>query len=119
MSKKVTQTYFNRFKRDFLFWQKELGLTQYEISFFLGVENPKHSAEIRVHEVGKAADVYLASTLLPADFAGGPEVLAKHECIHLLLHRMRWLGECRFIETSDLQEEGEALVRRLEKVLKQ
>jgi hypothetical protein len=35
------------------------------------------------------------------------------------LSRLEFLGSCRYIEGSDLKEEAEAIVVRLEKVLRQ
>ena len=115
--KKTSQAFFERFKESFIEWQHKLVLTQYEVAFFLGVKIDEHAAEVTVFEMNKLAQVRLAKKLPPLDYKDGPEPLAKHEAIHLLLHRMKWLGETRYIENNDLQEEWEALVRRLEKVL--
>jgi len=115
---KISKAYFERFKTEFLRWQKELGLTQYSIAFFH--EKLDEYARIIINEKGKTANVFLNTELngrtLEAD--EGPESHAKHEAIHLLLDRLIWLGESRYIERSDLEEEWEAIVVRLEKVLK-
>ena len=115
--KKTSRAFFERFKESFIEWQHKLGLTQYEIVFHLGVMDDAYVAQVKVREMDKVADVCLAKKLSQMDYAGGAEPLAKHEAIHLLLHRMKWLGEARYIENNDLQEEWESLVRRLEKVL--
>ena len=115
---KTSKAYFNRFKKAFLYWQKEFGLTQYSVSFFHEKLDDEY-AKIVIREMGKVADVYLGTELtgnsLKAD--DGPEEHAKHEAIHLLTHRLHWLGAARYIETTDLDEEWEAVVVRLEKVL--
>jgi hypothetical protein len=117
---RTSKAYFNRFKKEFLRWQKELGLTQYSIAFYHEKLEKGEYAKISINENGKTADVFLNTELdgrtLEAD--EGPESNAKHEAIHLLLNRLCWLGDSRYIESSAITEEWEALVVRLEKVLK-
>jgi len=116
---KTSKAYFEKFKAEFLRWQKELGLTQYRIDFF-HEKLDRNYAEISPHELEKAVRVSL-NTEISKDSArvdDGPEKHAKHEAIHLLLNRLVWLGGCRYIEGADLNEEWEAIVVRLEKVLK-
>ena len=117
-NKKVTKAYFNRFKKAFLYWQERLGLAQYSVAFF-HESLDKEYAKISVEENSKTANVYLCTELTGRDIEAdeGPEVYAKHEALHLLTSRLRWLGEARYIQPSDIPEEWEALVVRLEKVL--
>ena len=92
---------------------------QYRIDFFHEKLNHNY-AEISAHEMEKAVRISLTTEISKdsAKVDDGPEKHAKHEAIHLLLHRLRWLGDCRYIESTDLNEEWEAIVVRLEKVLK-
>lgn len=116
---KTSKAYYNRFKTEFLRWQQLLGLTQYRIDFFQ--EKLKDSyAQIIVHELGKAARVSVNAELNGDDIKGdtGPESHARHEALHLLTNRLKWLGSCRCIDPTDLEEEWEAVVVRLDKVLK-
>ncbi len=113
---KVSKAYFEEFKKEFVDWQERLGLTQYEIEFKHEVMLNK-VATLQVNEMGKLVTVKLAKNLNKYRLEEGAEKHARHEILHLLLNRMRWLGEARYIENDDLQEEWEALVRRLEKVL--
>ena len=116
---KISKAYFNRFKKAFLYWQKEFGLTQYDIAFYQTYLKTAY-AEIHVNEMAKTADVYLTDELegdrMKAD--DGPESNGKHEAVHLLLYRLVWLGKARCLNPTDIDEEWEALTRRLEKVLK-
>ena len=48
----------------------------------------------------------------------GPEKHALHEALHLLLHRVGWLGEQRWTGSDEISNEQEALVNRLIKALK-
>jgi len=114
---KTSEKYFERFKEAFLYWQEKLGLTQYEIFFHHHCEDGFY-AEIKVDEKGKAADVFLAAKIKNPKADAGPKSHAKHEALHLLLHRLGWLGECRYIDPDQLFDETEGIVRRLEKVLK-
>ena len=92
---------------------------QYRIDFF-HEKLDRNYAEISAHELEKAVRISLNTEISKgsAEVDEGPEAHAKHEAIHLLLNRLMWLGGCRYIETTDLNEECEAVVVRLEKVLK-
>jgi len=43
--------------------------------------------------------------------------LAKHETIHLLLGRLSYCGECRWVTDSEFNEAEEELVRKLIKII--
>lgn len=115
--KKTTQKQFNEFKDSFLHWRSEFGLTQYRIDFEL-VQLTGCYAGLDVDQSGKIATVDLA---LENDKGHEPYFNpvrhGLHESIHLLTSRLRWLALARFIQPSDIDEEEEALVRRIETVL--
>ena len=115
---RTSKAYFEKFKAEFLRWQQLLGLTQYRIVF--SHEKLKNDcAKIIIGQMDKLAKVILSTELPGTEKEDeGPESHAKHEAIHLLESRLAWLGACRYIEESDLNEECEAVVVRLEKVLK-
>ncbi len=117
---KTSKAYFERFKTEFLRWRDLLGLTQYTISFYKDKLEDEDYAQIKISESKKWADVILNAEIKGSTLTAdeGPEAHAKHEVLHLLLNRMVWLGSARYIESSDLNEEWEAIVTRLEKVLK-
>lgn len=114
--KKTSKAYFERFKENFLEWQMKLGLTQYEIDFYLGPLT-ENVSELLVEQMGKLASVTLADRMSDRDIAKGPTTFARHKAVHLLQSRFRYLAGCRYLDSNDLDEEEEALVRRLEKVL--
>lgn len=93
-----------------------LGLTQYEIDFYLGPLT-ENVSELLVDQMGKLASVTLADRMSDRDIAKGPATFAKHEAIHLLQSRFGYLAGCRYLDSDDLYHEEEAIVRRLEKVL--
>lgn len=113
---KTSKAYFERFKKEFLRWVDLLGLTQYRIIFTQEKLYDLY-AQMIIEEKGKLAKVSLSTVINVPSFDTGPESHARHEVIHLLIHRLSWLGGCRYITDDDLGEECEAVVTRLEKVL--
>lgn len=116
---KVSKAYFNRFKKSFLFWQKEFGLTNYKVHFELKYL-PESYANIDIDEDNQNALVTLTDEIEPgintnADV--GPELHGKHESIHLLTFKLCYLAQKRWINQEQVTTEWEALTRRLEKVL--
>jgi len=115
-TKKISKLYFKQFCDSFKEWQLKLGLTQYDVFF-----HQKHLlgsfAEMNIKELAKVVSVTLTTVIEYPETDPGPESHAKHEAIHMLLNRLSWLGDSRIIEQSDIEEECEALVRRLEKLL--
>ncbi len=114
---KTSKAYFERFKKEFLRWQKELGLTQYRIKFY-HIKLDGMYAQTHTIQKGKLVNVALSTDIEEPKFDEGPESHARHEALHLLLSRLSWIAECRYIEDSDIGEEEEAIVVRLEKVIK-
>lgn len=112
---KIPKSDFIRFKKEFLRWQQLLGLTCYR-ACFEQKDMPGDYARINVDEQGQVALVSLCTESDPA--YGGPEQHAKHEALHLLTHRLAWLAQRRYVTEDEISREWEALVRRLEKVLK-
>ena len=115
---KVSQKDFGEFKHAFSEYADMFGLQGYKICF----EHKKIDgcfAQIEINEEGKLAVVRL-TTELSKDDAGDfcPASHAKHEAIHLLTHKMMWLGECRFLGDGEMSNEWEHLVRVLEKIVK-
>ena len=113
---KTSKAYFEKFKAEFLRWRDVFGLTQYRIDFILK-EMKDDYACIQIWEKEKIATVMLTTVIKNKQLDSGPEAHAKHEAIHLLIHRLGWLGGSRYITDDELDEEAEAIVTRLEKVL--
>jgi hypothetical protein len=115
---KTSKAYFNRFRKEFQRWQGLLGLTQYRVYF---EHKPLNGAWARlyVQEQDKVATATLTTEVARADVGSddGPEAHAKHEAIHLLLHRMEFLGQERYTASDEIHDEAEAIVNRLERVL--
>ena len=74
-------------------------------------------AELRVDEVGKVVTVVYSSIVKEKDQDPGPETHAKHEAIHLLLHKLFWLAGCRYLTSEEIDQEYESVVVILEKLL--
>jgi hypothetical protein len=75
-------------------------------------------ARIIINHMGRVATVSLTSTP-PKDKLDdyNPARHAKHEAIHALIGRLRWLACCRYVTESEIEEEDERLVRLLEQLL--
>ena len=113
---KTSKKYFEQFKAEFLRWLSLLGLTQYEIVFY-HQKMKVNSAQVSINERAKLVEVCLSTELPKSDHVDGPLVQARHEAIHVLTYRLRFLGGCRYISDDELDDEWEAITRRLEKVL--
>lgn len=116
---RTSKTYLNEFKREFLKWVGVFGLKQYRIDF-LHEDIGNRYAQIRITEYGKIANVYCNLFLDDENLSldQGPASHAKHEAVHLLLSRLSWLARSRCIAEGDLEEEEEAIIERLIKVIK-
>jgi len=115
---KTTKKEFDAFKVEFLRWVDRLGLQGYRMVFTHRRDDDNY-ATVETDERGKIAEVNFCSEFSEYAKNGyfGPKVHAKHEAIHLLLHRIYWLGQQRYLNSGELDDEWERLVRVLEKVL--
>lgn len=115
---KTTKKEFETFKKEFMRWIKKLELGEYRIDFFLDSLDDCFS-EITINHMGRAAQVSLSDNISGRDRKAGHSIKshAKHEAIHLLIGRLGWLGEDRYITKGDIYEEQEKVVRKLENVL--
>lgn len=113
---KTSKSQFNRFKKAFLYWVDKFGLKGYKIYFY---HKPREDyyAELSVNESGKAVTVIYSSIVKEKDQDPGPESHAKHEAIHLLLHKLVWLGGCRYLTSEEIDQEYESVAIILEKLL--
>ena len=111
---KVTDEQFDRFRNAVDYWLDRFGLHQYGV-YVDRCDSHEAYATISVDEEEKVAKICQCREL-NKDTARyfNPEGNALHEVLHLVLHRICWLGSQRYIERSDLDEEWEAAVRRLE-----
>jgi len=115
---KITKVDFEKFVKAFKFWAAKFGLNEYKIIFYHEpIEN--NYAQIRINEKGKLAEVRLTTEINEGAIPGwrGPEIHAKHEAIHLLTNKLKDMNYRRFISEDEIEQEWEALVRKLEKLL--
>ncbi len=108
---------FEQFQKHFKYYQQKFGLTGYKIYF-------KHEsldgdfAQISVRQPNMNATVSLNNDLLDGDKPFKDIKLdAKHEAIHLLLHRFVCNGWSRFTQRAELEEAEEEVVRKLENLI--
>lgn len=109
---------FEIFKREFEKWQDKFGLLGYQVYF---KHEPCHSDEyatITTSQPAMAATVILNAEITIDEKKRRPiRLIAKHEALHLLTHRLVNLAYCRFLDDSDIVEASEELTRKLEKLL--
>lgn len=124
--KKTTKADFSQFKTEALRLQEELGLMHYSLYFELkdlkcDREGDRIIAACDVSEIGKCAALALTDryhTSFDSDNDLNPVGLAQHEVFHLLTHKLIWLGKSRYLGSTDLEEETEATIVRLENFMK-
>lgn len=117
---KIPKSDFKIFKKEFVRVAKLLGLTHYRYDFIHEhLENAY--AELRTDCLGKVITIVLTTTLSDKcpQPSYSPESCALHEAIHFLLADYSALAEYRYADKTELCEEEERVVRRLEKVLKE
>lgn len=118
---KATKADFKLFKDTACLWQKKLGLTQYMLHFDESNDLGKNDdgypifAIVSVSEMDKSATLVMLNKFdKQYKCCFDPEVLARHEILHLLTQRLYWLGIQRYLNPTDLKEEWEAVTVRLE-----
>ena len=105
------------FQSEFKKYQKLFGLTGYKVYFnHEPLEN--NFAEITIDQVGMVATVRLNSKLPEKDKPhSNIQLSAKHEALHLLLHKLENLARCRYLFQDDIYEATEELVFKLQELL--
>lgn len=115
---KTTIKHFKLFQRYFKKYQKEFGLTGYNVRFFRKKMDDCY-AEILVNQDGKVARVNFSTNWIDRKITNIEiKENALHECLHLLISRIVWLGTCRYIDDQEIPEEEESLVVKLSGLLK-
>ncbi len=116
MMKKTSAKQFRAFKEECLRLQSLLGLTQYRLSFDLKKLDNRY-AEITMDENASAATIRLDSEWDAQDDECDPIRSARHEMIHLMLHRLGWLGSCRYLDDCEIPQEDEKVTHKLTALL--
>ncbi len=114
--RRTTRAQFATFRREFLAWQKRLGLLDWKVYF-------KHEDLEDSFAVIRASDSHVAVVIMASHLSGEdfgdfrPRSSARHEALHLLLADMASEGRHRYVRSDDFVRTEEAVVLRLEKVL--
>lgn len=118
MREKTTKENFKDFKKACVQYADLLGLKEYKICF-LHEKLEESYARIEVNHRGMVAWIALTTEFEKDVLNGwcGPTTHAKHEILHLLVSRLVYLGESRFIAPDEITTEEERVVRRLESVI--
>lgn len=119
---KLTQKHFKVFKDECLKWQKKLGLTNYRFDISsVYDEEGGYGAKVTYHNdfdqyiVGIGLNLH-ANCEQAAEYSFIKKN-AFHEVLHVLIHRLKEVGESRFINEGELYEAEHEIIRRLEHLL--
>jgi hypothetical protein len=112
---KITDSQYLRFKVECLRLQKEWGLLEYTLYFGRSKDNDE-VASINADSGGCVARIRLCKQY-DGDDMQPVEVVAKHEMIHLLTHRLYEAGSQRFASEKGFDDEWERLTVKLEKII--
>ena len=105
------KTSFQIFKDECLRLQKKFGLIDYNLYFEHKTFDERY-AEIKIDETGCVAMVKLDKKT-----KSNIKEIALHEMVHLITNRLRWIGQCRYINDCELQDEWERLTVKLTALL--
>lgn len=106
---------FEIFKKEAELWIKRLGLVDWSIYFSHVGDCPNALASMMANIPNRGATINLS-----ADWTGeGISVsqlreTAFHEVLELVLARLSYLGECRFLQDEEIPEERHNIIRRFE-----
>ena len=116
MKQKVSRKQFKEFCAEFTRLQMKMGLNGYKV-YFLHTALDGCFANITCDQRQVVATVRLTTTVSDDDAAFfNPIAHAKHEAIHLLVHRLEERARQRYITTDEIYEATEELVRRIEQI---
>jgi hypothetical protein len=110
---RVTRAHFKTYAEHVRLWCLRFGLVEYALAFEHHQLADGRLAEVEYDPEGKTAVFRLTKTAVELD----PEACAKHEAAHLLLGKLVWLAEARFINQKQIEDEAERIVMVLEKIL--
>ena len=108
---------FPVFQKEFTYWQQKLGCTGYKVYF-------KHKpldecfAQVSFGDENMVMTACLNSKLPEKDRPHKDvKQSAKHEAIHVMLHRLEQLAVSRYVRNGEIYEATEELVFKLERLL--
>jgi len=110
---KTTSAHLEGFRREFIKYQKLLGLTGWDVSFTIK-ELPNSLAQIHYVASDCNAEVFLNSSLPSSTSL---RKTAKHEAIHLLLARYDYIASARYIDAEELTFANEEIVVKLTDII--
>jgi len=118
---KTSKKDFEIFKKEFMRWVEIFGLKGHHLNFRLEPLRTNNSDSFRYAEIDICEEGKWANVTLNINQNGSNKTRvkqhAKHEAIHLLIHKIGWIGKCRYLNDGEIDNEDERLVRILEKVL--
>jgi len=118
MTRKVTKTEFNAFKKRARECIAALGLTEWRVSFKHEKLGEDDFALCRTNAAGYVCSLVLTTEIdREVDHEFDPVKHAEHEVLHIAVRPLAYVAECRFVRPDDVNNNEEALVRRLQAAL--
>lgn len=110
---KTTKAHLEKFKREFIKYQKLFGLTGWDVKFEIRALNGS------LAELCYRSNECVATASLNKFFAVGEDIkkTARHEAIHLLLARYDFIASARYISPDELIQANEEIVVKLTELI--
>jgi hypothetical protein len=111
--KKTSAKDFKQFVASFKKYQDLLGLHDFQV-YFKHKSLERCFANCVVNCTDRCATVSFGTELEDEDFEDSDPVKSgKHEALHLLIHKLEWLADHRFVTQEQIDTEVEGLVNKL------
>lgn len=116
--KQTTIKQFEVFRKECLRLQVVFSLTGYKLYFVMEDLGDSY-ANVTVGEDTSVATLRLTSCVDVDQLDSfDPKRHARHEMVHLMIHRLGWLGTCRYLDDCEIPHEDEKLTHKLTELLK-
>ena len=118
-TQKTTNKHFETFKEAFLYWQRRLGLMEWNVYFHHDLI-PDHYAELRSVGESRTATVTFSTEWLLLGYPLTDEHIwetARHEALHLMQAPMYIAAVSRFVTASEIDTIDEGQVCRIEALI--
>ena len=112
---RTTAKHFKIFKEEAELWISRLGLVDWTVYFSHVEECPNTLASMTANIPNRGATINLGLDWSGEGISVGQlRETAFHEVFELLLARLSYLGECRFLQDEEIPEERHNIIRRFE-----
>ena len=118
-TQKTTNKHFETFKEAFLYWQRRLGLTEWNVYFHHELI-PGHYAQLHAQGESRVVTVCFSSEWSHVNYPLTYEHIwntGRHEALHLMQAPMYIAAVERFVTESEINTIDEGMVNRMEALI--